>query len=512
MPEGDTLFRTAAGLRPYLVGRPVRAARATGGAQVGRLVGATVDSVDTIGKNLLMRFSNGLEVRTHLRMNGTWHRYRPGERWRRPAARAVLVLEVDGAVAVCFDAPVVELFEARAEALHPALAPLGPDLLGAAVRRGRGAPAAARPVAGRGDDRGGAPRPAGHGRRGQRLSREILFIERVDPFAPRRLARRRDPRAPRRDGPAAAARQRRAAPRPRALDDRGRPRGRRRAAVGLRPGRPALPPLWDRDPLGQSRPRAAADRLVVPVLSADGGRPGVAVSSGLVCEHFVARSAEPFRIDELWGFTEKLERFGIAGFGWGAAWRTADGRLETYRDVRAFRDDPARERIGATETRSLLVHLRRPVAAVHPRRARHAAVPGPGRPVRVQPQRRPRRPTSRGASAYRAEGRIHGKADSEVGQRWLEDAWSTASRPGQLLGALHDVFGGEANFALLEADGAVHTTRATAENPVFTFRLGAIRLASTGHLLARPLAVPVRRARRHRPPTRPARARRSRLD
>ena len=96
MPEGDTLYRTAAGLRPYLLGRPVLAARATGGAQVGRLVGATVTSVDTIGKNLLLRFSNGLEVRTHLRMNGTWHRYRPGERWRRPAARAVLVLEVDG--------------------------------------------------------------------------------------------------------------------------------------------------------------------------------------------------------------------------------------------------------------------------------------------------------------------------------------------------------------------------------------------------------------------------------
>src|SRR4030081_3878161 len=127
MPEGDTLYRTAAGLGPYLVGRPVLAARATGGAQVGRLVGASVTSVDTVGKNLLIRFSNGLEVRTHLRMTGTWHRYRPGEHWRRPVARAVLVIEVEGAVAVCFDAPVVELFESRSAALHPALAALGPD-------------------------------------------------------------------------------------------------------------------------------------------------------------------------------------------------------------------------------------------------------------------------------------------------------------------------------------------------------------------------------------------------
>ena len=113
MPEGDTLARTADGLRPHLVGRRVLNARARGGAQVGRLVGSRVDEVESAGKNLLMRFSNGLELRTHMRMHGSWHRYRPGERWRRPVARAVVTLEVEGAVAVCFDAPVLELFETR---------------------------------------------------------------------------------------------------------------------------------------------------------------------------------------------------------------------------------------------------------------------------------------------------------------------------------------------------------------------------------------------------------------
>ena len=58
-------------------------------------------------------------------MHGSWHRYRPGERWRRPPARARLVIEVPGAVAVCFDAPTVELFEQRAEALHPTSASSG---------------------------------------------------------------------------------------------------------------------------------------------------------------------------------------------------------------------------------------------------------------------------------------------------------------------------------------------------------------------------------------------------
>src|SRR5690242_8244315 len=127
MPEGDTLYRTAAGLRPHLVGRAVTAARARlPGPQVDRLIGATITGVDAHGKHLLIRFDNGLELRSHLGMHGSWHRYRPGERWRRAPARAKLVLEVPGAVAVCFDAPTLELFETRIEAIHPVLAKLGP--------------------------------------------------------------------------------------------------------------------------------------------------------------------------------------------------------------------------------------------------------------------------------------------------------------------------------------------------------------------------------------------------
>jgi endonuclease-8 len=154
MPEGDTLARTAAGLRPYLVGKPVTAARATApGPQAERLVGATVTGVEAAGKNLLIRFDNGLEVRTHLRMRGSWHRYRPGERWLRAPSRARLVLEVPGTVAVCFDAPTVELFEQRTESLHPSLSRLGPDLLKEpvdvddAIRRLRAAERRSMPIA-----------------------------------------------------------------------------------------------------------------------------------------------------------------------------------------------------------------------------------------------------------------------------------------------------------------------------------------------------------------------------
>ena len=55
-----------------------------------------------------------------------------------------------------------------------------------------------------------------------------------------------------------------------------------------------------------------------------------------MCEQFVARAAEPFRLDELWPFAERLERYGIAGFGWGVTWLLPGGGLETYRATTAL--------------------------------------------------------------------------------------------------------------------------------------------------------------------------------
>jgi endonuclease-8 len=130
VPEGDTIFQTAAALRPLLVGRTILAARArTPGPAIERVVGSAVTSIEPIGKHLLIRFDNGLALHTHLRMAGTWHRYAPGERWKIPAWKARVVLEVPEHVVVCFNAPVAELMDERAVELHPALQALGPDLL-----------------------------------------------------------------------------------------------------------------------------------------------------------------------------------------------------------------------------------------------------------------------------------------------------------------------------------------------------------------------------------------------
>jgi endonuclease-8 len=130
MPEGDTLFRTAATIRRWLGGRAVTAASTTvAGLPADRLVGQTVEAVDAWGKHLLVRFDSGQVLHTHMRMSGSWHVYPEGDPWRRPARQARLVLTCSDRTAVCFNAPVVELLAARAEQVHPALAGLGPDVL-----------------------------------------------------------------------------------------------------------------------------------------------------------------------------------------------------------------------------------------------------------------------------------------------------------------------------------------------------------------------------------------------
>jgi endonuclease VIII len=132
VPEGDTIFQTAAALRPLLVGQHVlRASARTPGPQMHRVVGARVTAVEPAGKHLLIHFDNGLVLHTHMRMGGTWHRYAPNEPWRIAAWKARVVLEVPGHVVVCFNAPTAELMPARATPLHPTLTALGPDLLSA---------------------------------------------------------------------------------------------------------------------------------------------------------------------------------------------------------------------------------------------------------------------------------------------------------------------------------------------------------------------------------------------
>ncbi|HAF10421.1 MAG TPA: DNA lyase [Chloroflexi bacterium] len=188
MPEGDTIFRAATGLRRAIGGKvvtgfrsdiPAVAARAAG------VIGRTVTAIDPYGKHLLMRFhadgAADLVLHSHMHMEGQWHIYRPGERWWRGASRARAVIETADFVAPCFDAPTVELLTDPELARHPWMRSLGPDAMAddfdedAALARLRAR----------------ADAPIGVAIMDQRAftgvgnvyKSEVLFIRRISPFA-----------------------------------------------------------------------------------------------------------------------------------------------------------------------------------------------------------------------------------------------------------------------------------------------------------------------------------------
>lgn len=183
MPEGDTIYKIASALRPHLEGREiVRARGAARGPRLDGLTGSTLTDIQPMGKHLIMRFSNGLALHTHLRMTGSWHRYAPGMPWRKPAHQAVVVLETRESVVVCFQAPVVELLDEGTVSRRRAIATLGPDILAPSFDRAEAlhrlrAPVRAALTLGEAllDQRAVAGV-------GNEYKSEILFIERLDPW------------------------------------------------------------------------------------------------------------------------------------------------------------------------------------------------------------------------------------------------------------------------------------------------------------------------------------------
>ncbi len=128
MPEGDTIHRVADRLRPALAGQVLERFEAPRAVGPRPKLGSTVSKVEAKGKHLLIGFSDGVTLHTHMRMVGTWHLYRRGSRWRLPGHLARAVVGVPEWEAVCFKAPVVELYREPPAHLAQPLGHLGPDL------------------------------------------------------------------------------------------------------------------------------------------------------------------------------------------------------------------------------------------------------------------------------------------------------------------------------------------------------------------------------------------------
>src|SRR3979409_2657654 len=103
MPEGDTIHRVANVLRRALAGRVVTgfevvAPRMSSDAARFAVVGSVVRSVESNGKHLLITFARGdddVVLHTHMKMTGSWHVYRPGERWWIAPSDARVVIRTD---------------------------------------------------------------------------------------------------------------------------------------------------------------------------------------------------------------------------------------------------------------------------------------------------------------------------------------------------------------------------------------------------------------------------------
>jgi endonuclease-8 len=186
VPEGDTIYRAARTLQAALAGRVVTKFE-TVFSQLARvdheapLAGRTIERVVSEGKHLIIDFSGDLHLRTHMRMHGSWHIYKPGERWRKRHSDMRIVIATDEWVAVAFNVPVAEFHDASSLARQDDLRNIGPDLLGEtfdldeALRRirERGPEEIAdvllnqRVVAGIGNE----------------YKSEVLFVARISPFA-----------------------------------------------------------------------------------------------------------------------------------------------------------------------------------------------------------------------------------------------------------------------------------------------------------------------------------------
>src|SRR5437763_5610118 len=128
MPEGDTVFLAGRRLHDALAG----AALTRGELRHPRLAtlelaGRTVLGVRTVGKHLFTRFDDGTSLHSHLRMDGAWHLYRPGERWRGPAHEVRAILATEERVEVGFRLHDLAVLPTGNEV--ELVGHLGPDLL-----------------------------------------------------------------------------------------------------------------------------------------------------------------------------------------------------------------------------------------------------------------------------------------------------------------------------------------------------------------------------------------------
>src|ERR1700712_3710731 len=130
MPEGDTVWLAGRRLDKALAGRKLlRTDFRVPQYATTDLAGRGVLEVASLGKHMLTRIEGDVTLHTHFKMEGTWHVYRPGQRWRGPDHQVRVVLANADHVCVGFRLAIVELIATSDEG--SVAGHVGPDPLAA---------------------------------------------------------------------------------------------------------------------------------------------------------------------------------------------------------------------------------------------------------------------------------------------------------------------------------------------------------------------------------------------
>lgn len=146
MPEGDTVWLAGRTLQDALAGqRLIRSDFRIPALATTDLTGHRIEAVTSYGKHLFFTIDDDRVLHTHFRMDGSWHLYSSGVRWKGgPGWQIRCILSTDSVDAVGYRLPIVEILTPQERAVM--IDRLGPDLIAddvdieAAARRVRAQP------------------------------------------------------------------------------------------------------------------------------------------------------------------------------------------------------------------------------------------------------------------------------------------------------------------------------------------------------------------------------------
>lgn len=195
-----------------------------------------------------------------------------------------------------------------------------------------------------------------------------------------------------------------------------------------------------------------------------------------MCEMLVVGVDDPQPFEGLAPSVTTIERYGLAGFGWGVAWLADGGTVGLVRGMGRFADEWGASELPQVTSRRFLVHLRRPSALSTISMADTQPFAAGGRYAFCH------NGFLDGAEERRSQyrGRLAGKADSEVGWVFFQDRLSEGVPPITALREVDEVFGGNVNLGYLGADGLLAVYSRSRNNRVWRFRLDGAEMAVTG--------------------------------